>query len=379
MSAAASGQAELAPREIRSAVLRLWHSGDRDAAERMLQTRADVGEWRLMLVAARFARAFEADPATPAPAVSVREWPMLVNAIVNFGAIGAARAALVVRGAAERAPGGAVDIEALLARCPPTPPGQAEQEFADDTEADVQVVHRAGATTVLFAFAGGAHRFGAPLRLVHQWFRRLDAHLVYLRDLDGMFYTAGIRSLGATRQETVARLAALARDLGAGRLVCTGNSAGSFGAMQYGLDLGADGVLCFAGPSRIDESMRRVLGRQARHRPAMTGQDIADFDLATVFARHHARPAVRILFSADNAVDHAEAANMAAIPGVELVPFPGADQHGILPLLVEAGRLDANLAWLMSSRPVSGSVSARPEDARPLRATTWWRRLGWRR
>lgn len=365
-SGTGAGTVERGPRQVRSDILRLWHGGDRDGAETALAGLSGSGEWRLMLAAARFIRAHEVDAAAAPPPVPPREWPFLVNALIDFGAIAAARAALAVRSGDSKPQVGAADIGALLREAPPTPAGQAEQEFSDDPMADVQVVKREGATTILFAFAGGAHRFGGPLRLVHQWFRQLHAHVVYLRDIDGMFYAGGIRSLGPTRRDAVAGLAAIASDLGAPRVLCTGNSSGSFGAMRYGLDLAAEGVLCFAGPSRIDDSLRRVLERQGLHRAGAAPIDIADLDLAPAYAAADVRPMVRILFSGGNEADRAEAGNMAGLTGVELVALPDETAHGILALLVEAGRLDANLAWLMSATAVSGVAS-------PTRRP-WWRR-----
>ena len=145
--------------------------------------------------------------------------------------------------------------------------------FSDDLGKDVQVV-RAGTggsarSPVLLVFCGMAHRFWVPLNLIHIWLSRLGVHIVYLRDFRRIFYLRGIRSLGADYATSVAALAKLIEDLGESSVHCIGSSSGSFGALQMGLDLGAQSVLCLAGPTQT-RRCRTVYPKHAT--PGNSGQ-----------------------------------------------------------------------------------------------------------
>lgn len=314
----------------------------------------DTAEWRVLAAAARFVRAFEKDADVAPPLVQERAVAMLANALVALGSIASARAFLASHGGALPPVGGAVALARLVRCAPPTPDGQPENEFADDPAADMQIVRRPGARSVLFVFAGGANGYNGPLRLAHQWFRRLDVHVVYLRDFDGMFYAGGIGSLGNTRTRAIAALSEIAAGLGAERTLCTGSSSGSFGALLYALDLQADAVLCLAGATRLDESAERVLARHRTLRPGAEPMDRAAFDLPALYAGAGGRTRVRIVFGEKNERDSLEAANMRGIDGVELHSVPDATRHGILQSLVPRNDFARHLDWLVGAVPRAG-------------------------
>lgn len=315
----------------------------------------ETAEWRTLGIATRFISAFQNDEAAPPPVVQEREVAILAKGLIDFGSIAASRAFLASVGETLTPVGGAVALARLVRFAPPTPPGQAENEFADDPAVDVQIVRRPGARAVLFVFGGGANGFNGPFRLAHQWFRRLAAHVVYLRDFDGMFYTGGIRSLGESPRRAIAGLSAIAAELDAERILCAGSSSGSFGALRYALDLQADGVLCLAGATRLDESAERILARHRTLHPGAEPIDAAAFDLPSLYAAAARRPGVRIVFGEKNEHDSIEATNMAGIGGVELHPVADATRHGILQSLLRSRGFDRHLDWLMRAVPVTGS------------------------
>src|SRR5438128_681288 len=69
-----------------------------------------------------------------------------------------------------------------------------------------------------------------------------------------------VRSLGPTRDATLASLRRFIAFREGRRVVCIGNSAGGFAALDYGLALGADAVLCIAGQTNLtpDFNVRTV-------------------------------------------------------------------------------------------------------------------------
>src|SRR5690606_27978800 len=86
-------------------------------------------------------------------------------------------------------------MDMVLARLPSWrwQPGLAP--FRNDLSADVQIIRRRGADTMLLAFAGHGHKLGLSLSLMHHWFARLGVHIVYLRDLHHKLYCNGVRGL----------------------------------------------------------------------------------------------------------------------------------------------------------------------------------------
>lgn len=335
-------------RRYLSKLVRMWRSGARDAVEADLATLADMLAWRLTLDAVRYIRRFERDHTARPSHYGLKERAVVVHAIIAFGHLAAARAFLAAIEGQQHPSAGLAELATLLAHAPDRP-AAFDADFIDDPAADIQVVRRAGASTVLFVFTGGAMRFNGPLTIVDRWFRRLEATIVYLRDFDGMFYLGGIRSLGDGYGAAVRGLRGIAASLGATRIACIGNSSGSYGAMRYALDLGAAAVLCLAGPSVLDRSVPALLERQRLRGATAEPVDPARLDLAVLYAEAERHPRLRILFGADNEVDRREAQNMARLPGVELVPVPGFKRHGILPALVVDGTFDRQLDWLVAA------------------------------
>lgn len=328
-------------------LFRRWAAGDREAVEAEVREQPGLGEKALILETLDFLRSFERGETAKPAAITYRHRIVLWT-ILECGSLAAARHYVsTVLGHSGVRIG---SLPALVLAAPQTPPGQHETEFADDPAAEIQIVPREGSRTVLFVFTGGAKRFSGPLVLMHQWFRRLDASIVYLRDLDGMFYAGGIGSVGESYDHTIECLAEVARLLGGERILCTGSSAGTFGALRYGLDLSAGRVLGLSGPSRLDESAQRVLERQKRRRPLAVPIDPDSLDMAALYGRARRRPSVRMTFGERNEVDRQEAENMAHLAEVELDPVPGVEEHDIVSYMGRSG-LEARLNWLVSAKP----------------------------
>lgn len=323
-----------------------WAAGDRDAVEAEVRQQGELNEKALILETLDFLRSFERGEPVARLAEPTYRHRIVLWTILECGSLAAARHYVSkILGHTDTRTG---RLPSLVLTAPDTPPDQDEKEFEDDPAAEIQIVPRKGSRTVLLVFTGGAKRFSGPLVLMHQWFRRLDASIVYLRDLDGMFYAGGIGSAGASYDDTIEYLAEAARVLGGERILCTGSSAGTFGALRYGLDLSAERVLSLAGPSRLDESAQRVLERQKRRRPLAVPIDPDSLDMAAVYGRARQRPFVRMTFGERNKVDRQEAENMAHLAEVELDPVPGAEEHDIVSFMGRSG-LEARLNWLVSA------------------------------
>lgn len=231
-------------------------------------------------------------------------------------------------------------------------------EFADRATEDVQIVRANECAPVLFVFCGQSGRFGVPLNLIHRWFARLGMHLVYLRDARRLFYVCGIRSFGRGRADSLSALRRIATDLRATSIACTGNSAGSYGALRFGLDLGARAVLAFAGPTALHRVGDGLLAAARRHGHGLGKDDIERSSLRDLYAQTANPPRVRIVYGAESPVDRLHALAMAGLPDVDLLAIPGVSQHLVLGELLARGAFENTLAWLQEAPMAYGGKTS---------------------
>jgi hypothetical protein len=198
---------------------------------------------------------------------------------------------------------------------------------------------REDAQQTLLAFSNVHGGFGpmrgwASVALVHRYLRKFALNVVYLRDPSRCLHLAGLPGLGDSYDSCVAGLRALYARRGWGKIYTLGVSAGGYGALRYGLDLGARAVLSFSGPSDVAppaDPARRVapFGTLYRTAPGMA------VDLLPLYRRSARRPRLLLCYGQGNAYDAHMARRMAEFPETELVPFAFAGHTTI----VEALRL----------------------------------------
>jgi hypothetical protein len=227
------------------------------------------------------------------------------------------------------------------------PPLESQPSFKSDPRRDVQIVRNGDADALLLLFCGAGHRLGLPLPLIHRWFGRLPAHLVYLRDFRRLFFMKGVPSLGADRAATAAGLRAIAGSFGARRILCYGNSAGAFAALHYGLCLEADAVLAMSGPTNLSADFNMHLssrGSAARLRASLPEETV---DMRRAYAAAERPPRVRLVHSDSHWDDRLQAENMSGLPGAMLQPIEGYAHHNVVAESIRRGLFDEQLAWLM--------------------------------
>jgi hypothetical protein len=195
-----------------------------------------------------------------------------------------------------------------------------------------------------------------PLDSVHRSLTRVGAHIVYLRDFRKFFYLAGISSLGSDYAASVEALDKLIRDkLEADSVHCIGNSAGVYGALQMGLDLGARSVLCLAGQTKLTRS--DVAERLGRQMPEIIARAPAMLDVRSRYDSASTRPRVRLLYGNDYPRDREHGERLAGLEGVELVPLPGWRRHDVTEIRIKRGEFEADLNWLVKEVAFSNSTS----------------------
>lgn len=228
--------------------------------------------------------------------------------------------------------------------------------FRDDVDSDVQLVERPGSKLVIFAFCGRKQHIGMPLWLFQRWLSRLRAHVVYLRDFDNNHFLGGVRSLGS-QEATVIAMDHLVSKLGVERVLCLGNSSGGYGAMLYGLRIGAEKVLSFSGASSLDPAFNLHLNRAEAAIAVKQAYPDARLDLREAYLGASRPPRTLLVYGAQAWDDRIHAEHMAGAPGIELLPVDDYKGHGTVAELVHRGRFGAlldDLAAPSAPAPTAG-------------------------
>lgn len=272
---------------------------------------------------------------------SAKYWILGLDELIEAGRLeAAAYAAPRLSRAFPRMP--YLDHMALVFRKLPRPTRNGREPFVEDPDNDVQVVTMPGADTVLLAFCGARNRIGLSVNLMDRWFARLGTHVVYLRDQQRVGFSRGIPALGHNVATTVQGLTTLVLDIGARRIVCTGNSAGGSGALRYARALCAERVLAMAPITGGPEFAELVTPDLPPGAPPPWR------DLVPLY-REDAGVRVRILYGEDNQGDRQQSLRMAGLPNVTVEAVPKLDSHHLVGGLLRAGRLDHELGWLISN------------------------------
>ena len=277
-----------------------------------------------------------------------RDWIKSIDELLGVGKLDRARFAL------ERMREQAPDLQwpqTMLDLLLMMPDGDLQgARFTDNAKSDLQVVPRDGARTVIMSFCGHRHQLNMPLWLFQRWMSKLDASVVYLRDFGDMFYVGGVRSCGSFGA-TAERLRQVMGELGAHRVVCIGNSSGAFGAMLYGLELGADHVFGFSGAYNMTSDFNTYLNRnEAAVRLAETHADVR-LDLRELYLGSARRPRAELFYGDKCWDDRIHAEHMAGVPGIELKPVQDYAGHGALPELIQRRQFDEVLARFVTATP----------------------------
>jgi amino acid adenylation domain-containing protein len=219
--------------------------------------------------------------------------------------------------------------------------------FADKRLQSIQVVARPGSPTVILAFCDRYHGLGAPLAAIHRWLGTLPASLIYLRDFRRLHFLAGIPELGQDREHTIQSLRRIVSEIGGRRVLCYGNSAGSFAALDYGEALGAEAVLAVAGPTNLRPEFNAHLRwmRPAERIQAMVPG--AGADMRDVYAAGTRAARVRIAYGEHDWDDRLQAENLTGLPRIELKPVAGYLGHNIAMELIRRGGFGEFLEWLV--------------------------------
>jgi hypothetical protein len=174
------------------------------------------------------------------------------------------------------------------------------------------------------------------------WLGKHQVNAIYLRDYPKQLYLGGVANIG-NMEETIARLKEDLAHLGTERLVCIGNSGGVYGALVYGQRLGADEVLCFAGPTSLDVGNQVAAERPVYESIAKLVAEgvLTEPDLRAEYSA--SKIPVRLFFGEECQFDAVQAKTFEGIPTVRIEPVANWNSHFVIGELARLGKLDSIL------------------------------------
>jgi len=220
--------------------------------------------------------------------------------------------------------------------------------FQDDSKADFQFVpadpSAVRSDRMLVVFSDLGQRFGGcPLPLLHAYLARLGLHVLYLRDLENVFYLNGQPRDAYNLSRSISRIKTLRDQLGIRSFITMGNSSGGFGALHCGdFQLRAQRIFSFAGPTNLTLCLPDITQKQ---RDAGIPEPLR----ATPWAANAAarlrqpgpQPHLHLILAADNVNDARFARHLGSpLPShITVETLAGSSAHNVLIPLVQQGRL----------------------------------------
>jgi hypothetical protein len=221
----------------------------------------------------------------------------------------------------------------------PQPEGRTA--YGDLADPDT-LVTRADARANLLVFHGMMTNFGGlPYPMLDRILAALPVNVLYLRDRSPFCFGSGRSTLGATPEETCAAIHDRLRPVAHLPLVTLGASAGGRAAVDFGLRLGARGVLSMAGQvTAAGDGPESAVARFGYKLKVLQAVGAEEFSLLPRLA---AAPGMRLIHahSRDHAFDAGVARALRALDHVEIIETEG-QQHGqVFSELIEHGQFSA--------------------------------------
>lgn len=213
---------------------------------------------------------------------------------------------------------------------------------------DILVSPRAPGSELAIVFTGLLERSALPLEAFDAYLSAAGMTAVYLRDFNRLLFCHGIQSLGPDFETGVEGLRRVIDGIGGIERVTTiGSSAGGTGAINFGLALPADRILCFSTPTTIvqpflddikDHRGQLVLARLNKLVPP----DLLD---PRPRIKAQARPVrIDLIYGQEHSLDCGHAQRLRGHPGVNHYGLDGFGGHASLNEVILRGALLDTLA-----------------------------------
>jgi tetratricopeptide (TPR) repeat protein len=202
-------------------------------------------------------------------------------------------------------------------------------------EGAATVVARPGSSKCLLVFSGAGDGIRIPRPLLHRLIALLDVHVIYFHD---ELRTSQFSDAGAGLADSVRVIRDMVESLGNPDVYAYGNSSGSFAAVRFGVELGAQGVV-----------VSDVATGSTRGQESDDGQTVAasptvpERDLGSILIAANPRPKILVYHRAGS---RGQVRHLADIDGVQLRPI--AESRGATMFrMIERGLLVPALREIM--------------------------------
>lgn len=214
------------------------------------------------------------------------------------------------------------------------------------------VTENAGTGDVLVHFNGIVRGFNRG-PVLDSYVSMAGCSAIYLTDPTRLLFTTGIAGLGDDFDSAAQGVQRLIAGFGPRRsLTMMAGSAGGFGALHYGITLGADRVLCLSGATTVDRAFLDTTGDRRARALLYRLEKAMPPHLARVRPRLEAcatPPRIDMVYGADHPKDRAQAEQLRGAPGVQLYAITGFAKHSTKRFLCDAGLMPAVLAGDMTT------------------------------
>jgi hypothetical protein len=204
---------------------------------------------------------------------------------------------------------------------------------------DIQISRATGSDCVVLVFLGLANQAMLPTPIFDRFLAALGVTALYIQDRNRQLGNAGVLSAGESFDATVRYLRETISALGGKRCVTIGSSAGGFAAIRYGLELGAEIMLSFAGPTNVTAEFMENDGRAKTVIRRLQKFPRHMLDIRPQILAASGRGEVHIVYGELHSQDRMHAEYLRDCPGVHLHPLVDSAEHESIRTLVRQSKL----------------------------------------
>ena len=203
----------------------------------------------------------------------------------------------------------------------------------------------AGSRKTLIAFTGWAKRLSVSVYMMQRILEPFGVNVIYLFDRDNAFYLGGIGDPWKGIEATADLLVRLCRGLGTETVYCMGQSTGGYGALRYGLELGARATLAFSpliwqiGRPRPQQRIQAAVGRVL---------DDSQTNLRSLYLSRQRTPSTIVVCGEHNKADMQSARELSGLSGVETLVLNGVSDHAVIKHLLTTKSLGPLMTRFLS-------------------------------
>lgn len=211
---------------------------------------------------------------------------------------------------------------------------------------DALLFRRKSASRLVVVLPGAGNNFFVSLNVLFAFLKKLDTHILFLRDYESLLYLNGVPSLGRPYERTLASIRQLVRREGEPEIFVLASSAGGFAGIRYAVDLGARRYLGMSAATDLSPGSR--LPRLKYYcRPELMEKIPAQLvDMRPVIAG--ARTEFAFFYGGQNRHDRAHALHVAGLPNVRLREVTDYEKHDVVASLMAMGVFEQALRDLIA-------------------------------